>query len=1335
MMKKLTYNNTVSIVFIIALILVTASSCTRDLEELEPASFPSTAEVFLDDFSSGLGYAAFGGSKTTAFNVVEDVAYQGGASMRFDVPNAKDPGGGFAAGIFFTSVGRDLTGYDALTFWLKASESATIDEIGFGFTFADQTYRTYLTNISASTAWTKVIIPIADAAKLVNEQGMLYYIDNPDEEKGYSFWLDEVKFESLGTIAHAQPAILEMQDQTVSAETGDKLQIGGLFSTFNMPNGTDQRVELAPAYFTFESSDLSVATVNELGTVSVLDSGSVVITASIGELEAKGSLTIESTGEPLLPPVAAPVPTQSPDSVISMFSNAYTDVKVDTWNPFWEFSTALVDDVKIGDDDVKRYKSLNFVGILTEAEPIDATEMTHFHMDIWTPDPTDPPRAFKILLVDFGADGNFGGGDDSSHELSFTSPTLATETWVSLDIPLSDFAGLTNRAQLNQLVLSGDLPNVFVDNVYFYQSAAVSSSGPATAAPTPTAAAGDVISLYSNAYDDVPVDTWSAEWDEAEVADVLVEGNDAKLYTGLNFAGIEFTSQTVDASMMERFHMDIWTADPTAAPAAMRIKLVDFGADGAFGGGDDVEHEISLDETTSPALASDTWVGIDLPLSDFAGLTTRGNLAQIVIAGDPNTVYVDNIYFYRGGGSSATEPTEAAPAPTRGAGSVVSLFSDAYTDVMVDTWRTDWSAATFEDIEIMGNATKKYSALDFVGIETVSNTVDASAMTHLHLDVWSGDYTFFGIKLVDFGADGAFGGGDDVEHQINMEMPMQGQWVSMDLPLSDFEALTTRANIAQYILVGQPTGATTIYVDNLYFYSEEGNMATEPAQPAPMPMQDATNVISLFSEVYDNVNVDTWRTDWSVAEFEDVMVMGDATKKYSALDFVGIETVSNTVNASNMTHFHMDVWSADYTFLGIKLVDFGADGAFGGGDDVEHQVNIEMPMQGQWVSLDLPLSDFEGLTTQGHIAQYILAGQPTGATTVFVDNIYFYGDGGMMATEPTQAAPAPSQDAANVISLFSESYTNEPVDTWRADWSAAMLEDVMIMGDATKKYSALDFVGIETVSSTIDATNMTHFHLDVWSPDYTLFGVKLIDFGADGAFGGGDDVEHQINIDMPMQGQWVSLDLPLSDFEGLTTRENIAQYVLVGQPTGATTVFVDNVYFYGDGGMMATEPTQPAPAPSQNEADVISLFSDTFTDVAVDTWRTDWSAAVFEDVMISDNPTKKYSALDFVGIETVANTIDATEMTHFHVDIWSADYTFFGIKLVDFGADGVFGGGDDVEHQINIEMPAQGEWVSLDLPLSDFEGLTTRANVAQYILVGQPTGTTTIFVDNMYFYK
>ncbi|MEY3420542.1 MAG: hypothetical protein RIR48_827, partial [Bacteroidota bacterium] len=352
-----------------------------------------------------------------------------------------------------------------------------------------------------------------------------------------------------------------------------------------------------------------------------------------------------------------------------------------------------------------------------------------------------------------------------------------------------------------------------------------------------------------------------------------------------------------------------------------------------------------------------------------------------------------------------------------------------------------------------------------------------------------------------------------------------------------------------------------IYFDNITFNKKQGT-SNEPTIAAPTPTQNTVDVISMFSDAYTNTAVDTWRTSWSSAVLADITIAGNATKKYSALDFVGIETVTKQVDISAMTHMHIDVWSSDFTFYGVKLVDFGADGIFGGGNDREHQVDFNAPAKGQWVSLDIPLSSFTGLTTKKNIAQLIFVGRPTGSTTVYVDNVYFYKGSTVVETSPTTAAPTPTRKASDVISLFSNAYTNVPVDTWRTDWSAATLEEVQIQTNATKKYSKLDFVGIETVAKQVDITNMTHIHVDIWSPDFTFFGVKLVDFGADGAFGGGNDREHQVDFNTPGKGQWVSLDIPIASFTGLTTKKNIAQIIFVGRPTGATTVFVDNVYFY-----------------------------------------------------------------------------------------------------------------------------------------------------------------------------
>jgi hypothetical protein len=268
---------------------------------------------------------------------------------------------------------------------------------------------------------------------------------------------------------------------------------------------------------------------------------------------------------------------------------------------------------------------------------------------------------------------------------------------------------------------------------------------------------------------------------------------------------------------MTHLHLDIWTPEETSNGEAFKVLLFDLGPDGTFDGGDNASHELTF---TRPTLKTEEWVSLDIPLSQFSGLTTKGNLAQIVLSGDLPTLLVDNIYFFDSGNvSTPTEPEEAAPEPQFDQANVISLFSDKYTNVSVDTWRTDWSSATLEDIQINGDAAKKYSNLDFVGAEMISNQIDASAMTHFYLDMWSPNASQIGIKLVDFGPDGMFGGGDDVEHQVDIVGPVQNSWLTLDIPLDDFTGLTNRTNIAQLILVGQPTGASTLYVDNVLFHN------------------------------------------------------------------------------------------------------------------------------------------------------------------------------------------------------------------------------------------------------------------------------------------------------------------------------------------------------------------------------------------------------------------------------------------------------------------------------------------------------------------------------------
>ncbi len=625
----------------VVMILVTAG-CERDESTLEPAAYPTTAEVFIDEFGPGVQYHAFGASKVDALDISTSVTYRGTKSLMFVIPNEGDPSGSFAGGTFVSAGGRDLSGYDALTFWAKGSMPATLNEVGFGNDNSGTSrYVALKSDLPVSTTWRKYTLPIPLPEKLVQERGLLFLAEGPENGNGYELFIDDVQFERLGTLAHPKPF---MTSRTVTAEINDSFPVEGTGVTYDQ-SGVPNTIYALPGYFTFSSSDDGVATVDENGLITAVGLGTATISATLGSVDVDGTVTV-TVGEAAPGPAApAPVPTIAAADVISLFSNAYSNVPVDTWSADWD--DAGVSDIQIEGDDVKKYSNLVFAGIEFTSQLIDASDMTTLHVDFWTPDPTDPPAVFKIKLVDFGADGAFGGGDDAEHELTLTSssmPALASNRWVGLDIPLSAFTGLRTKAHLAQMIISGDPNTVYVDNIYFYRGDMPTE--PAVPAPTPTVPASEVISLFSNAYDDVLVDTWSAVWDDADLADITIEGDDVKKYTSVVFAGIEFTSQTIDATAMTHFHMDVWTPDVITDPAVLKIKLVDFGPNGVFDGGDDVEHEVSLNASTTPAITTGNWSSLDIPLSVFTGLVTRGHIAQIVISGDLRTIYIDNVYFH-----------------------------------------------------------------------------------------------------------------------------------------------------------------------------------------------------------------------------------------------------------------------------------------------------------------------------------------------------------------------------------------------------------------------------------------------------------------------------------------------------------------------------------------------------------------------------------------------------------------------------------------------------------------------------------------------------------------
>lgn len=608
--------------------LLFAVSCEKDFDQLQPAEYPKNPEIFLDGFSAGLNYAAFASSDVMAFQVDSLVNYSGTKSIRVAVPDENDPAGAYAGGAFFTTVGRDLTGYTTLSFWIKASKAANIDVLGFGNYLGDNRYQASISNVAVNTNWKKVYIPIPDPSVLKAEKGMFFFSEGPEDGKGYTFWIDDLKFENNGAISLNESYILNGNNQSNTSFIGLSDMISGLNSSFILPNGTTQQVDLTPYYFTFTSSNESVASVDERGAVNTSGAGNSTITASLRGKNALGSLTINSLGTY----TAAPIPTIEPSKVISIFSDAYTNHPVDYYNGYWEpYQTTRSADFVVNNDHVLNYTNFNFVGIQMSSPTVDASLTTHLHLDIYIPSSVNPNSTLSIQVVNFGPNGEYGGNDDTMHDNVINPSILKSNEWISIDVPFSAMTNLNSRANIGQIVFVGsNIPNFYADNIYFYNDGSIIPIIPQNAAPTPAHPSSSVLSIFSDSYDNVPGIDFNPYWGQmTQVSQISINGNNTLRYGSLNYQGTQFSSN-VDVSEYSYIHIDYYTANSSA----LNFFLISPGP---------AEKLYSLAVPSGIGESTNGWKSIDIPLSHFSNVDLK-NIFQFKVDGNGD-IYFDNIYF------------------------------------------------------------------------------------------------------------------------------------------------------------------------------------------------------------------------------------------------------------------------------------------------------------------------------------------------------------------------------------------------------------------------------------------------------------------------------------------------------------------------------------------------------------------------------------------------------------------------------------------------------------------------------------------------------------------
>jgi hypothetical protein len=316
----------------------------------------------------------------------------------------------------------------------------------------------------------------------------------------------------------------------------------------------------------------------------------------------------------------------------------------------------------------------------------------------------------------------------------------------------------------------------------------------------------------------------NVDWDNGSTfAEETIAGNKLLKIDFADFLGTQLNT-VVDATAMTNFHMDVWIADDFEAGQIFNPKW----SNHTGGAGETNAFELTKAVGDTDAKK---WIAIDVPITDFAGDATRADLTQflIAVAGKIDVAYVDNIYFYKGGGSGGpADPSTAAPAPpARDAANVVSIFSDAYTNITLDNDDAGWCGADAASVvSIEGNNTwKKNTGIDCHGIDFSTNKQDLSAFTHIHFDFYTDDADLIGavfnVKLVDFGG----GGGEASALEVNINTGttpgiVSGSWVSVDIDITALGGVVagnlSRSDIAQ---IGITTAnLTNVWYDNIYLY-------------------------------------------------------------------------------------------------------------------------------------------------------------------------------------------------------------------------------------------------------------------------------------------------------------------------------------------------------------------------------------------------------------------------------------------------------------------------------------------------------------------------------------
>jgi hypothetical protein len=259
---------------------------------------------------------------------------------------------------------------------------------------------------------------------------------------------------------------------------------------------------------------------------------------------------------------------------------------------------------------------------------------------------------------------------------------------------------------------------------------------------------------------------------------------------------------------------------------------------------------------------------------------------------------------------------------------------------------------------------------------------------------------------------------------------------------------------------GDGSADWTIYIDNL-----AQTVAGPATAPPPPPTRNSWDVISVYGEAY-GADVGLGAKIEGSSDFADETIAGEVVLKTELADgdFIGANLVSK-IDATEMTHFHIDYWIAGELLVGQTMNTKWIDYAGGTTEATFFQDYNSGPEAGSWKSRDIEISQLNGGSTRSDLAEFVLtfaAAFSAKPDKVYIDNVYFY-----------RAATASINDLKSNVNV----YPNPVENTLNVS-----------AGDVVDSVTIFDLTGREVLRAT---PNAAAFSLDVSNLNKGLYLVTV----------------------------------------------------------------------------------------------------------------------------------------------------------------------------------------------------------------------------------------------------